>query len=61
MWSHTCKHRSAVTNAAILHHDDDVDLLYHCNAFVSLLNVSGLPSFNEHIFQKTPLSDYFQT
>ena len=52
MWSHSCKHRSVVTNAAILHQYDDVYLLYHCNAFVSLLSVYGLSSFNELIFQK---------
>ena len=54
-------HSSAVTNPAILHHqDDDVDLLYHCHAFVSLCSVSGLPSFKEHTIQRTPLSDCFQ-
>ena len=45
-------HRSAVTNAIVTN---------HCNAFVSSLIVSSLPSFNEHIFKKTTLSDYFQT
>ena len=53
-------HRSAVTNATILHHQDDVGLLYHCNAFVSLFSVSGLPSFKEHMFQVIPLSGRFQ-
>ena len=54
-------HRIAVTNAAILHHEDvDVDLLYHFNAFVSLFKVSGLPSFKEHVFQRIHLSDCFQ-
>ena len=46
-------HRSAVTNAAVLHHQDgDVDLHYCYNAFVSLFSVSGLSSFKEHIFQR---------
>ena len=54
-------HHRAVTNAPILYHeDDDVDLLYHCNAFVSLFSVPGLPSFKERVFQRTPLSDCFQ-
>ena len=53
--------RSAVTNATILHHsDDDVDLHYHCNAFISLFSVFGLPNFKENIFQRTPLRDCFQ-
>ena len=53
--------RSAVTNAVILHHsDNDVNLHYHCNAFISLISVFGLSSFKEHIFQRTPLSDCFQ-
>ena len=47
-------HRIAVTNAAILHHsNDDVDLHYHCNAFMSLFSVFGLSSIKEHIFQRT--------
>ena len=33
-------HRIAVSNAAISHHaDDDVDLHYHCNAFISSFSV----------------------
>ena len=54
-------YHSAVTNEVILHHqDDDVDLFYHCNAFVSLFSVSGIPSFKGHIFQRATLSDCFQ-
>ena len=54
-------HRSAVTNAAILHHlDDDVDLLYHCNMPASLFSVSSLPSFKEHIFQGIPFNGCIQ-
>ena len=54
-------HCIAVSNAAILHHqDDDADLLYHCIVSVSLLTVSGLPSFKEHIFQRTRFSGWFQ-
>ena len=54
-------HRNAVTNAMILHHeDDDVDLLYHCNVLISLFTVSGLPIFKEHIFQRTRFSGCFQ-
>ena len=53
-------HRITVTNAAISHHsEDDVDLHYHCNAFVSF-SVFGLPSIKEHIFQRNPLSNCFQ-
>ena len=38
-------HRSAATNAAILHHqDDDVDLFDHCNVFVYLFSASGFPT-----------------
>ena len=38
MRSHSRMHRIAVTNAGISHHsDDDFDIHYHCNAFVSLL------------------------
>ena len=38
-------HRSAATNAAILHHqDDNVDFFNHCNVFVYLFSASGLPS-----------------
>ena len=45
-------HYNAVANAPILHHQDDVvDLLYHCNIFISLFSVSGLSSFKEQIFQ----------
>ena len=41
-------HRIPVTNAAISHHaDDDVDLRYHCNAFISLFSVFDLPSIKE--------------
>ena len=51
-------HRSAVTNAAILHHqDDDVALHNHWKAFISLF--SALTDFKEHTSQKTPLSDCF--
>ena len=54
-------HRTAVTNAAILHHsDDDVNLHYHFNAFISLISVFDLPSFKEHTFLRTPLSACFQ-
>ena len=53
-------HRSAVTNAAVLHHQDgDVDLHYCYNALVSLFSVSGLSSFKEHVFQRTTLSYCF--
>ena len=54
-------HRSAVSNAAVLlHSDDDVNLHYHCNAFISFISVLDLPNFKEHIFERTPLSDCFQ-
>ena len=54
-------HRIAITNAAILRHqDDDVDLRYHCNAFLSFFSVYGLLGFKEHVFQRTPMSDCFQ-
>ena len=54
-------HHGTDTNAAIWHHeDDDVDLLYHCNTFVSLFSVSGFPSFIEHVFQRTALNNCFQ-
>ena len=51
-------HRCNVADAAILHHyDDDVDLLPHCNVFVSLLNVSEiLTFFMKHLFQQTTFS-----
>ena len=42
------------------HENDDVDLLYRCNVFVSLFSVSGLLSFKERIFQDTFFSGYFQ-
>ena len=42
------------------HKDDDADLLYHCNLCVSLLSVSGFPSFKEHIFERTHSSGCFQ-
>ena len=43
--------RIAVTSEAILHHEgDDVDLLYDCNASVSLVSVYDLLGFKEHVF-----------
>ena len=43
--------------AAILYHwDDDVDLLYHCNLFISLFSVSAFPSFKEKTYFKEQLS-----
>ena len=33
-------HCSAVTNAAVLNYDDNVDLRYHYNVFVSFFTVS---------------------
>ena len=61
MQSYSRMYRIAVTNAAISHHsDDDVDLPYHCNAFIYLFSVFGLPSIKGHIFQRPPLSDCFQ-
>ena len=61
MRSHGRMHRIPVTNAAIsLYSDDDVDLRYHCNAFISLFSVLDLPSIKEHILQRAPLSDCFQ-
>ena len=57
MWSHSPMRRIAVTNAAISNHsDDNVDLHYHCNAFMPLFSVFGLPSIKDHIFQRTPLN-----
>ena len=54
-------HRSAVTNPTSLHHeDDDVDLLYYCNVFVSLFSVSGLLTFEKHILQGIPFNGRFQ-
>ena len=54
-------HCIAVSNAAILdHQDDDADLLHHCIVSVSLLTVPGLPSFKEYIFQRTHFSGWFQ-
>ena len=42
----TCDDIIAVKNAAILHHyDDDADLLYYWNVFISFSSVSGLQSF----------------
>ena len=49
MWPHCRMHGIVVTNGAIVHHEgDDVDLLYHCNAYVFLLSVYGLLGFKEH-------------
>ena len=46
--------RNSFRNAAFLHDsDDDVDLLYHCNLFVSLFSVSGFPNLKEHISRNT--------
>ena len=43
--------------AAILDHkDDDVDLLCHCEVFVSLFSVSGFPNFKEHLFKGTGIN-----
>ena len=36
--------------------DDDADILYHCNLFVSLFDVSGL----RNTFQETHFSGCFQ-
>ena len=36
------------------HYDDDVNLIYHCNMFISLFSVSGFSSFKEYVFQGTP-------
>ena len=65
MWSTSRIHGSAVlhqySNTAVLHRkDDDIDLHYHCNAFLSLFSVSGLHRFKEHIFHRASLSYYFQ-
>ena len=40
--------------------DDDVDLAYHWNVFMSLSTVSGFPNFKEHIFPGTPFTWCFQ-
>ena len=54
-------HHNDVANAAILDHsNDNADLVHHCNAFLSLFSVYGLPSFKEHLFQKTPFSGCFK-
>ena len=54
-------HRSDVANAGILDHsNDNADLVNHCNAFLSLFSVYGLPSFKEHLFQRTPFSGCFK-
>ena len=54
-------HRSAATNAAILHRSDDMaDLHYHCNVSLPLFRVSCLPSIKEHIFQEILFSGCFQ-
>ena len=54
-------HRNAVTNAAILHHEDhDVGLPCHCKMFVFLFSVSVVLSFKKHISQGTPFSGCFQ-
>ena len=42
------------------HEDDDVDLVCHCDVFVSLSRVSALPSFKERVSWVTPLSGCFQ-
>ena len=62
MWWHSFMHHSDDTNTAILHHYDDVDLLYRCNVFVFLFIVSGLSSFKLYkntIFQGTHVSGCF--
>ena len=51
-------HPRAVANTTILHHeDDDVDLRYHFNAFISLFSVSGLQSSKGQVFQRSTLHD----
>ena len=42
------------------HLDDDVDLLYHCNMFISLFSVSVFVSFKGHILRGTSFTGSFQ-
>ena len=53
-------HHIAITNAAILNHSDyDFDLFCRCKVFLTLISVSVLPIFKEHIFQGKPFRSCF--